>query len=67
MTGQILTSRVMELHIDRRLHLRKVGVHPAGLVCFPVGLGLAGDRAVDLEETESLMTPDELRESASFV
>lgn len=31
-----------------------------------MGLGLAGDRAVDLEETESWMTADELRESASF-
>lgn len=53
MTGQISTSRVMELHIGRRLHPRQVGVPQVGLVFFPVGLGLAGDRAVDLEETKS--------------
>lgn len=53
MTGQISTSRVMGLHIGRRLHPHQVEVHQVGLVYFPVGLGLAGDRAVGLEETES--------------
>lgn len=43
----------MELHIGRRPHKRQPEVHPAGLVYFLVGLGLAGDRVVDLEETES--------------
>lgn len=56
----------MELHIGRRLHKRQVGVQPAGLVCFRVGLGLAGDRVVDLEEIESRMTFDKLREPISF-